>query len=79
MVLLFMGTIVVIALLRPGSWPARAACGARGADPAARGPLGPLVVFAVIMGSIYTGWATVTESAALSVIVALSSRRRTGR
>ncbi len=32
---------------------------------------GPLVVFAVIMGSIYTGWATVTESAALSVIVAL--------
>jgi C4-dicarboxylate transporter DctM subunit len=32
---------------------------------------GPLVVFAVVMGSIYTGWATVTESAALGVIVAL--------
>jgi TRAP-type C4-dicarboxylate transport system permease large subunit len=28
-------------------------------------------VFAVVMGSIYTGWATVTESAALGVIVVL--------
>ena len=33
--------------------------------------LGPLVVFGVVMGSIYTGWATVTESAALGVIVVL--------
>ena len=32
---------------------------------------GPLVVFIIIMGSVYTGWATVTESAALSVIAAL--------
>ncbi len=32
---------------------------------------GPLAVFLVVMGSIYTGWATVTESAALGVIVAL--------
>jgi C4-dicarboxylate transporter DctM subunit len=32
---------------------------------------GPLVVFIVVMGSIYTGWATVTESAALGVIVSL--------
>ncbi len=32
---------------------------------------GPLVVFGVVMGGIYTGWATVTESAALGVIVCL--------
>ena len=32
---------------------------------------GPLAVFAVVMGGIYTGWATVTESAALGVIVCL--------
>jgi C4-dicarboxylate transporter, DctM subunit len=32
---------------------------------------GPLVIFVVVMGSIYTGWATVTESAALGVIVSL--------
>ena len=33
--------------------------------------LAPLAVFAVVMGGIYTGWATVTESAALGVIVCL--------
>src|SRR4029453_10281472 len=33
--------------------------------------LGPLAVFAVVMGGIYSGWATVTESAALGVIVCL--------
>lgn len=33
--------------------------------------LGPLGVFGVVMGGIYTGWATVTESAALGVIVCL--------
>ena len=32
---------------------------------------GPLLVFAVVMGGIYTGWATVTESAALGVLVCL--------
>ncbi len=32
---------------------------------------GPLLVFGVVMGGIYTGWATVTESAALGVIVSL--------
>jgi tripartite ATP-independent transporter DctM subunit len=33
--------------------------------------IAPLTVFAVVMGSIYTGWATVTESAALGVMVVL--------
>lgn len=32
---------------------------------------GPLLVFGVVMGGIYSGWATVTESAALGVIVCL--------
>ena len=32
---------------------------------------GPLVVFTIIMGSVYTGWATVTESAALAVVATL--------
>ncbi|MGL4638004.1 MAG: TRAP transporter large permease [Beijerinckiaceae bacterium] len=72
MVVLFMGTIVMVALLKPGLMGPRephvelAVRIRRLADLS-----GPLIVFAVIMGSIYTGWATVTESAALSVIVAL--------
>lgn len=33
--------------------------------------LGPLAVFGVVMGGIYTGWATVTESAALGVLTCL--------
>jgi tripartite ATP-independent transporter DctM subunit len=72
MTLIFMATIALIALWRPRLAGAR--------EPAA--PLGdklrrlvhllpPLAVFAVVMGSIYTGWATVTESAALGVIVVL--------
>lgn len=33
---------------------------------------GPAVVFVIIMGSVYTGWATVTESAALAVMARLT-------
>ena len=72
MTVLFMLTIVGAALVRPDL------CGDR--EP--RVPLrerivrlvdlsGPFIVFLIIMGSVYTGWATVTESAALSVIAAL--------
>ena len=72
MTLLFIGTILAIALWRPDvaggrehpvSWRERLAHSVH--------LLGPLAVFGVVMGSIYTGWATVTESAALGVIVAL--------
>jgi len=72
MTLLFMITIVAAAVLRPDlagekepatSWRERIV---RLAD-----LTGPFVVFFIIMGSVYTGWATVTESAALSVIAAL--------
>jgi len=72
MTVLFMLTIIGAALVRPDL------CG----DKEPRVPLrerivrlvdlsGPFIVFLIIMGSVYTGWATVTESAALSVIAAL--------
>ena len=72
MTLLFLLTILVICLWRPQLAGAR--------EPST--PLlvrlrrsihlaGPLIIFVVVMGSIYTGWATVTESAALGVIVSL--------
>ena len=72
MTLLFLVTILVICLWRPQMAGSR--------EPST--PLleklrhsvhlaGPLVIFVVVMGSIYTGWATVTESAALGVIVSL--------
>jgi C4-dicarboxylate transporter, DctM subunit len=72
MTLLFLLTILVICFWRPQMAGSR--------EPST--PLidklrrsvhlaGPLVIFAVVMGSIYTGWATVTESAALGVIVSL--------
>ena len=72
MTLLFIGTILAIALWKPEvadtrehsvTWRQRLAHSVH--------LLGPLAVFGVVMGSIYTGWATVTESAALGVIVAL--------
>ncbi len=72
MTLLFMLTIAGIALWRPGLMGAK--------EPAApwreklarlKHLLAPLIVFTVVMGCIYTGWATVTESAALGVVVSL--------
>ena len=72
MTALFMLTIVGAALVRPDL------CGEREPKASLRERIvrladltGPFVVFAIIMGSVYTGWATVTESAALSVIAAL--------
>ena len=72
MTLLFIGTILALALWKPEladareravTWRERIAHSVH--------LLGPLAVFGVVMGSIYTGWATVTESAALGVIVVL--------
>jgi tripartite ATP-independent transporter DctM subunit len=72
MTLIFMATILGISLWRP------ALAGAREPASPLRDKLRrlvhlapPLVVFGVVMGSIYTGWATVTESAALGVIAVL--------
>jgi C4-dicarboxylate transporter DctM subunit len=80
MTLLFMATIVVIALARPALVREREPL-----DPLpvrlrrALDLLPPLVIFTIIMGSIYTGWATVTESAALAVVAALPIAALYGR
>jgi tripartite ATP-independent transporter DctM subunit len=72
MTVLFMGTIIMIALVRPDLVRQKEV-----ADPLGErlkrlvDLMPPLVIFGIIMGSIYTGWATVTESAALAVVVAL--------
>lgn len=72
MTVLFLLTILAICVWRPSVAGAR-----EGSTPLMEKLrhsvhlLGPLAVFAVVMGGIYTGWATVTESAALGVIVCL--------
>ncbi|MET0430094.1 MAG: TRAP transporter large permease [Microvirga sp.] len=69
---LFMAVIVVICLFRPDF------AGTREPLVTYRERLhrlvdlaGPAIVFAIIMGSVYTGWATVTESAALAVVATM--------
>ena len=72
MTVLFMLTIIGAALVRPdlaGEREPRVPLRERIARLADL--TGPFVVFVIIMGSVYTGWATVTEFAALSVIAAL--------
>jgi tripartite ATP-independent transporter DctM subunit len=72
MTVLFMGTIILIALVKPDLVRQKEV-----ADPLRErlkrlvDLMPPFVIFGIIMGSIYTGWATVTESAALAVVVAL--------
>lgn len=72
MTVLFLLTILAVCVWRPsmaGRTESRVGWGER-----LRNSIhlaGPLVVFGVVMGGIYTGWATVTESAALGVIVCL--------
>jgi C4-dicarboxylate transporter DctM subunit len=80
MTVLFMGTIILIALVKPNLVRQREV-----ADPLRErlkrlvDLMPPLVIFGIIMGSIYTGWATVTESAALAVVVALPIAALYGR
>ena len=73
MTLLFMATIVCMAWLKPRLGPPEGGGRPLG-DAAARGwstCCRRWSIFAIIMGSIYSGWATVTESAALAVVAAL--------
>ena len=77
--LLFMGMILLACLVKP-AW--------RGRDESSSWSqrirtlpdlLPPLLIFVVVVGSIYAGWATPTESAALGVLAALllaAARRR---
>jgi tripartite ATP-independent transporter DctM subunit len=72
MTLMFMGTIILMSWLKP-QWVSQKEV----MDPLMErlkrvvDLMPPLVIFGIIMGSIYTGWATVTESAALAVVAAL--------
>ena len=72
MTVLFLLTIIAICVWKPSVAGTRET-GAAFADKLRHSVhlLGPLIVFAVVMGGIYSGWATVTESAALGVIVSL--------
>lgn len=78
--LLFMGVIVVWGLRSPGM----------GREAETIDPLGvrlrrlkdllpPVVIFTLVMGSIYLGWATPTESAALAVVGAFFLTALAGR
>ncbi len=72
MTLLFMACIIVIALLRPNLMGSREATAPLSEKLGRlKHLLGPVIVFTVVMGCIYTGWATVTESAALGVVTVL--------
>ncbi|MGI9419501.1 MAG: TRAP transporter large permease [Geminicoccaceae bacterium] len=77
--MLFMAAIITISLIRPGiggrrisySWGERF-----------RGTVGvvpPILIFVVVIGSIYGGWATPTEAAALGVVGALAIAASRGR
>jgi C4-dicarboxylate transporter, DctM subunit len=72
MTVIFMATIVILIWLRPSI-----AAEPEVMDPLSvrlrrlSGLLAPCFIFVVIMGSIYTGWATPTESAALAVVLSL--------
>ncbi len=80
MTLLFMGTIILMAKIRP-NWVQQQETVDRLAIRLRRliDLLPPLIIFAIIMGSIYSGWATVTESAALAVVAALPIAAMYGR
>ena len=76
---LFMVTVLIGCLIRP-EWGGRKAETSWDSRIRALPDLiPPLFIFLVVIGSIYAGWATATESAALGVLAALAlaaSRRR---
>ena len=72
MMFIFMATIIVMCSIKPSITGDREVLGSfRERLCRLVHLLPPTVIFAVIMGSIYSGWATATESAALAVIVSL--------
>ena len=72
MTVLFLLTILLLCLWRPSLAGAREPSVPWGSKLRRSVHLaGPLAVFLVVMGSIYLGWATVTESAALGVMLVL--------
>ena len=69
---LFSLTVLIICIVRPelGGTPTPATWRQR--IEALPDLLPPLIIFLAVIGSIYAGWATATESAALGVIVAVA-------
>jgi len=68
---LFSLTVLVCCIVRP-EWGGKRTAAPLGQRVRALPDLiPPLVIFIAVLGSIYTGWATATESAALGVIAAL--------
>ncbi len=76
---LFSLTVLVICSIWPqlGGQPMSASWGAR--LRALPDLIPPLVIFLAVIGSIYAGWATATEAAALGVIAALGVAAARGR
>lgn len=77
---MFMGSIILMSLWRPSIAPKEINC-----DPMMLrikrlvDLIPPLVIFAIVMGAIYSGWATSTEAAALAVVVSLPIAALYGR
>ena len=69
---LFSLTVVAICLVRPGMGGAPTIASWRQRLAALPDLLPPLIIFLAVIGSIYAGWATATESAALGVIAAVA-------
>jgi C4-dicarboxylate transporter DctM subunit len=76
---LFSLTVLLICSIRPqlGGQPTSASWSAR--LRALPDLIPPLVIFFAVIGSIYAGWATATEAAALGVIAALGVAAASGR
>ena len=68
---LFSLTVLVICLVRPDLGGKRTTANWAQRIHALPDLIPPLVIFLAVIGSIYAGWATATESAALGVIAAL--------
>jgi tripartite ATP-independent transporter DctM subunit len=68
---LFSLTVLIICLVRPSLGGKPTATSWRQRIAALPDLLPPLIIFLAVIGSIYAGWATATESAALGVIAAI--------
>jgi tripartite ATP-independent transporter DctM subunit len=69
--LMFMAVVALACTIRPGLGGRRVAVGWGERLALLAEFLPPVFIFAVVIGSIYFGWATATESAALGVVAAL--------
>ena len=76
---LFMVTVIIACLFRPkwGGVKIQTTWAARIASLPAMIP--PLVIFGVVVGTIYAGWATPTEAASLGVVASLGLAAMKGR